>query len=729
MIDLIKRLCYQLSFFLRSPRIIQMESVECGSAALCILLRRYKKYATLEELRFSCGVSRDGVSSYNIVEAAKKYGFAAQGYEADFEELSFFPTPSILFWEQNHFVVLERILGKHVYINDPATGPRVISSREAKESYSGLVLCFEPTKEFIPGVAPPTLWGRIKARYKPVKTVLYCLLTMEFLTVLFSLTIPAFYQVFIDRFLQEGMPSWKGTFVSLLLGVVLISGAIAWVQGRMLNFIQTKFSIDFASEFFWHLLSLPSRFFSQRFGGEVLQRFKLNSRITSMVTQDLVLSGINLSFVLIYLAIIFHYSVAIGLLGLFAAGFNVAILIYISSQRTSQYALLQQCNARALGLSLDALENIEALKGVGEESFFFSRIGDAYAKSINASIKIERKDIWLSNLSGISQSLTTVGLLGLGTYEVMMGHFTIGMLISLQILLSNFLAPLAGIVSFSSEAQSIGTDLMRLDDVLKNPIDPMLEGRPDPSAGESPLKGRVEYSSVTFGYNPTEKPLVTDFSLVAEEGAMIGIVGEVGSGKSTLAKLGAGLYIPWKGRVLFDGKPIKEVSRELFSHSVAFVDQEISLFAGTVRENVSLWNKEVSLDQIQKACMRAHIHDEILTFPGGYEAELQEEALNLSAGQRQRLEIARALLFEPKVLFLDEAMNTLDSEVEEKILRSLREMGTTTFLISHRLSAVRNADQIIVVQNGKITEKGTHQELSSNRKYYSSQLTKELVSD
>ncbi len=711
----------------KTPRVIQMEAVECGAAALSIILGYYERFVSLEELRVMCGVSRDGVSAYNITQAAEHYGLEAVGYEMDVEDLQDILRPAILFWDHNHFVVLERIRGRKVYINDPATGPRRIDREELEQSYSGLVLECQPRKEFQKGGKDLSLLSRLIEKIIPFKEALIYLFFVQLSLVVIGLTAPVFSQIFIDKFLGETIPNWKSEFLLLIAGIMLFTGGITWIRGKFLNALQAKLSIRYSTEFLWHILRLPAVFFSQRSGGEVINRIGLNNRIATIFTGEVVINLISLSLVGVYVIIMFQYNVLLTLIAIFTAFINLSLLWYVNRTRIHAYARLQQEDAKTIGVSLDTLEHIEAIKTAANEAYFFSRIAGYYTRSINAFQSIRAKSNYLSTFSSFSQQLSTVLLLTIGCWEILHGRLTIGMLIAFQILLSSFLRPFNQLVSFGSEMQSVKVDLARVDDVLKNSPDPIVKERSLPEMPEEKLKGKIEFQHVTFGFSPLDEPFIEDFNLVVKAGEIVALVGPVGSGKTTLSRLATSLFQPSKGRVLYDGKDFTRISRTIFRNSLAAVDQQIHLFAGTIKENITLWDKNISDESVANAARNACIEKEILALPSGYQAPLLEEGQNLSQGQRQRIEIARALVLDPSILIMDEATNSLDAETEEELLQNLRERGCTCLIISHRLSTIKRADKILVLDRGKVVQVGTHQDLRKNPGLYKSLLEHEIT--
>lgn len=707
----------------KTPTVIQMEAVECGAAALGIILGYYGRYVPLEELRVSCGVSRDGVNAYNILKAAESYGLSGAGYEVDAKNITELQTPAILYWENNHFVVLEGIKHDRIFINDPATGPRVIHYNDFQRNFSRVALELKPTSTFQKKGSPSTIVEALKKRVAPFFSSIIYLFFIQICVVILGLAMPVFTQIFIDKILGESVFSWTWPFMGLLIALMFFMTFISLLQGNFLNGLQTKLTTYFSSDFLWHVLKLPMQFFSQRYGGEVINRMNLNNTIASTLTGQTVITVINLILVVGYAFIMLQYDVYITLIGITTAIFNLIVLYFFSRRRRNAYARIQQEQAKTIGISLDALQNIETIKITCNDNFFFTRIAEHYTKNINALQDIGKKDAWLFSLSSLSQQLSTVLLLGIGTWRVITGHLTIGMLIGLQILLGYFLKPFYQLVQFGTGMQTLRIDLNRIDDVLKNPTDPILKEFSTDS--NLSFNGDLEFKNVTFGYNPLAAPTIENFNLSIKKGQWVALVGSIGAGKTTIAKLACCLYQPWKGNVLYNGKERNEYTREKLMHSIACVDQEIFLFSGTVRDNLTMWNQAVPEEEMAKAAKDACIHNEIMARSDRYQALLLEAGVNFSAGQRQRLEIARALLMNPALLVMDEATSALDSDIEEQIMSNIRKRGCSCLFIAHRLSTIRQCEQIIVLDKGKIVQQGDFETLKATPGYFQQLLTSE----
>lgn len=704
---------------------IQMENSECGAAALGMILGYFGKHIPLEELREVCGVSRDGLSMEDLEIAASHYGLKSETYEADPNDLLTGPFPILLWWKANHFVVLEMVSNGKIYINDPAVGHRSLTFQELTKNFSGLVMEFQKGEQFQSSGKRETFLSRVKEKLQPFKKSLSYLFWIQVALTLLGLTIPVFAQVFIDQFFGSTLPTWDWDFLWLIFGVLILSAVLTYFQQIFLNFLQVRIAIRLSVQFLCHLLQLPALFFSQRFASELINRMKLNTRIGEVLTTGIVLNVLNLLLLSSYWIIMLFYNVTITLIAALIAIYNLALVWIIGKKRSNSYAKLQQSEAHAVSGSFDALEQIEAVKSNADENFFFTKIAGYYTENINSAQEIGKQDVWLSTLSTLSQYISTVVILAFGALEVIEGRLTIGKLIALQILYNNFLAPVTQLVSFSTEAQSVEVDLTRLDDVLHAQSDPILQFRKE-DALDTTLEGKLTFANVSFGYKPLYPPFINNLSFEVKKGERIGLTGTNGSGKTTLAKLIVSLLQPREGEILYDEKPYQEYTRMTLSRSFGYVDQMVSLFPGSVRENLTLWSGEISQEAMVEAAKLACIDDDISLLPEGYDSTVREEGINFSAGQKQRLEMARVLLKNPALLIFDEATNALDAEMEEKILENIKKLGITTFLISHRLSTLQHCDQIWVMDQGAVVQKGTHVQLAKEEGLYRNLLEFEL---
>lgn len=720
----LQKLLPRKSIRVKTPTLLQMEGVECGAAALGIILGYYDRIVPLPELRRECGVSRDGSKASNMLKAARSYGLQGKGFKKELKQLWELRPPYIVFWNFNHFIVVEGWNKQRVYLNDPGTGPRHVSLQEFDEGYTGVVLVIEPGAEFTKGGRKPSmilsLWSRLQGAGD---ALIYSMVAGFFLTIV-GLVIPVFSQVFVDDILVQGRQLWLRPLLVGMAIAAILQGSLTLLRLRYLRRLKIKLGVGMSSRFLWHILRLPVSFYAQRFAGEISNRTTLNDQVADVLAGRLATTIIDTFMVGFYALVMVQYDWVLTLMVVSFAAVNVLTLQWISRQRIDANQRLIQEYGKAAGLSIAALQSIETLKASGLESDFFSRWSGYYTKALNSQQELGVTNQIFSVLPTLLSALSGMFLLVVGGLRVMDGHLSIGMLIGFQGLMLGFQQPVNNLVNFGTTLQELEGNLIRLDDVLDNPIgEGVVETRLIASveAGEvnspsSPyllpkLQGYVELKNISFGYSRLEPALIENFNLSIKPGQRVALVGGSGSGKSTIAKLVSGLYQPWAGEICFDGKPRNQIHQQLLTNSVAMVEQEILLFGGTVRDNLTLWDTTVPDKSLMRACQDAAIADVILSMSGGFDAELIEGAANLSGGQRQRLEIARALVNNPSILVMDEATSALDAETEQIIDQNLRRRGCTCIIVAHRLSTIRDCDQIIVLERGKVVQQGTHQEL------------------
>ncbi|QLE54619.1 NHLP family bacteriocin export ABC transporter peptidase/permease/ATPase subunit [Nostoc sp. TCL26-01] len=694
----------------RTPTVLQMEAVECGAASLAIILAYYDRIVPLAELRIECGVSRDGSKASNVILAARRYGMEAAGFKIEqLEQLQELSPPYIVFWSFNHFLVVEGLSKHWVFLNDPATGPRKVDWEEFDQEFTGVVLVMEPGADFRKGGRKPSMILSLSDRLQgSIGAILYSILA-GLLLVLPGLAIPVFSQVFVDQILVENRTEWLRPLILGMFLTSLFQGLLTLLRLRYLRKLRIKLAVGMSTRFLWHILRLPVKFYAQRYAGEVSNRASLNDKVAQVLSGQLATTVIDGVMVLFYALVMFAYDGVLTLIGICFAAINGLALQWVARHRADANIRLVQDWGKADGVSIAALQSMETLKASALESDFFSRWSGYYAKAVSAQQELEVSNQILGVLPILLTSLTSMLILVVGGWRVMDGNLSIGMLVAFQSLMLSFQQPVNTLVDFGTTLQELAGDLNRLDDVLGNSLDPEVETRKQ--AEILNLKGCIDLRNITFGYSHVDPPLIENFSLSLQPGQRVALVGASGSGKSTLAKLICGLYQPWEGEILLDGTPRSEIAREVLASSLSLVEQDIFLFGGTVRENLTLWDDTVSDEQLVKACRDAAIHETVMTIPGGYDGELREGGVNLSGGQRQRLEIARALVKNPAILVMDEATSALDAQTEQIIVENLRQRNCSCILVAHRLSTIRDCDEIIVLEQGKVVQRGTHEEL------------------
>lgn len=702
------------------PTVLQMEGVECGAASLAMILAYFGKYIPLEELRIACGISRDGSKASNILKAARKYGFEAKGFRNEPESLKEMPMPVVVHWNFNHFLVVEGFKKGKVFLKDPASGSRVVTDEEFSKSFTGITLAFTPTPEFQKDRKKPSLISSLKRRLKGSETALIYVILVGLALVVPGLAIPVFSRVFVDDILLSGKYSWV---IPLLIGMgatAILRGLLTWLQQVYLLKLETKIAVTSSGQFLWHILRLPAEFFSQRFAGDITSRMQSNDNVAKLLSGKLATTALNLVMIIFYFALMLQYNVVLALVGLIIASVNFLYLKTVSVRRVDQNNKLLQDQGKVIGTGMVGLQIIETLKATGSESDFFAMWSGYQAKALNSEQNIGVSSQFLTAFPSFLTGINNAIVLALGGFLILEGQMTIGMLVAFQSLMASFMGPVTDMVGLGTELQEMQGEMNRLDDVLKYPIKKEIvdaDGENTCYTGEK-LEGFVELKQITFGYSSLEPSLIEDFSLKLRPGSRVALVGGSGSGKSTIAKIIAGIHSPWSGEIFFDGRPCAAFSKAVINNSLAMVDQEINMFQGTVRDNITLWDETISDAEMIRAAKDACIHDDITARSGGYDHLVEEGGKNFSGGQRQRLEIARALVQNPSIIIMDEATSALDPLTEKRVDENIRRRGCTCIIVAHRLSTIRDCDEIIVMEKGRIMERGTHDELKDNDGIY-----------
>jgi NHLM bacteriocin system ABC transporter peptidase/ATP-binding protein len=693
--------------------VLQMEAAECGSACLGMILGYFRRFVPPEELRVECGVSRDGSKASNVLKAARKYGLVAKGYKKEPQNLKTMRGPMIIHWNFNHFVVLEGFRGKRAFINDPAYGRRVVSEEEFDQSFTGVVLVFARDEGFKRGGQKRGILSSLKPRLKGAVGGVSFVFLAGLALVIPGLVIPVFSKVFVDNILLKGMKNWLSILLIAMAGTAIIRGFLVWLQEYFLLKLETKLALSGSSGFFWHVLRLPIEFFTQRYAGEIGNRVAINDSVASLIAGRLASSVLDLVLIIFYGALLIYYDLILTAAGVAIAVINLLFLRVTSNLIKDQNMRLLQDRGKIVGIAMGGLQLIETLKASGKESEFFTRWAGHQAKLMNSEQRMGETSNYLSAVPAFLATLNTAVILIVGGFRVLDGFITLGTLVAFQALMGSFLGPIERLVNLGAMLQQAKGELNRLDDVLNYKPDEYTSKAIDKveETENSKLEGALEIRDLSFGYNRMDAPLIESFDLSVRPGARVALVGASGSGKSTVAKLIAGLYEPWSGEILFDGKPRAEIPRSVITDSLAMVDQDIALFDGTVKENLTLWDTTVPDPDVVLAAKHAEIHEDISARTGGYEHMLEENGRNFSGGQRQRLEIARAMAKNPRILILDEATSALDPKTEQMVDENIRMRGCTCIVVAHRLSTIRDCDEIIVMDRGKIVERGTHEEL------------------
>ena len=709
------------------PLIMQMEALECGAACLAMVLAYFEKWVPLEQVRLDCGVSRDGSNMKNMYRAAENYGLEVHGYRMEpellKEQASF---PCIIHWEFNHFVVLDGFKKDKVVINDPARGVVQVPMDKFDESFTGMVLTFAPTEDFVPsGKRKSTLEFARKRLRGAGPAVAFVVLT-GVISSLFGIVNPVMSRIFFDRLLTGQAPEWLYPFIAALSVLTAFQIIVLWTQAIYNLKINGKMAIEGTAAFMWKVIKLPMRFFSQRMTGDILQRHGTNASIAGTLVNTVAPLAINTAMMVFYLAVMLHYSVVMTLVGIFSLSINMVVARYLSNRRISISRVQMRDEGKLASSTLAGISMAETIKASGAEAGFF-RKWSGYQAAVNTQrVKYTTLNSKIGLIPQFLSTATNYLVLFLGVVLSMSGDFTIGMIVTFQGLLGSFMGPAQTLLEAGQTIQEMRVDMERVEDVMEAPDDPVLQYGSECKDGNcTKLSGEVELRHVTFGYSPLDSPTVTDFSMHVKAGGWVAIVGASGCGKSTVSKLTTGLYQPWEGEILFDGKPIGQIPRNIFTGSVAMVDQDIVLFEDTIANNIRMWDSTVEDSEMVSAAQDAQIHEEILQRPGGYQGKLTENGKDLSGGQRQRLEIARVLAQEPSVIIMDEATSALDAKTEHEVVKAIHNRGITCIVVAHRLSTIRDCDEIIVLDKGKIVERGSHGELYAKNGIYAELVTSE----
>lgn len=698
----------------RTPTVLQMEAVECGAASLAMVLGHHGRHVPLEELRIACGVSRDGSRASNVLKAARSYGLNAKGMQMEPAALAEVQGPAILFWEFNHYVVYDGMgsrLGRQVvYINDPAKGRRVVSMEDFDSSFTGVVLTFDVGSTFRKGGRKPGVMSAMPARLRGTSGTMLAALVASFLLVVVGASVPALSRTYIDMFLLGNQTSVLGVlFASMGSAVVLTAVLTALQQANLLRgrIISSTLS---SARFLRHLLRLPVTFFAQRNPADLVQRLQSNDAVAETLARDLAAAGVDTVVVVLYAFLLWTYDPQLTIVGVLIALLNVIAMRIVIRIRATDTQKLRADSAQLTNTSYSGLQLIETMKATGGENGYFRRWAGQHATTLDTQQRLGVPSAALAVVAPTLAALNSAMILLIGGMRAVEGHLSVGLLVAFQALVTSFTAPITRLNGVAGRIQDFAADVARLKDVESFPVDSLYTRR-QPDASTRRLKGHVTLENITFGYNPLDKPLLTDFSLSVGPGHQVALVGGSGSGKSTVSRLISGLYSPWEGTIRIDGQRLDEISRSALSASVSFVDQDIFLFEGTVRDNVALWDPSITDEAVVAALQDAAIHDAISRRPGGIHSRVEQDGRNFSGGQRQRLEIARALVRRPSILVLDEVTSALDAETEQTIIDNLRRRGCACVVIAHRLSTVRDSDEIVVLDRGTVVERGRHEDL------------------
>lgn len=709
------------------PVVMQMEALECGAASLAMILAYYEKWIPLEQVRADCGVSRDGSNAKNVLKAARSYGLTAKGYRYEPEDLKKNGTfPCIIHWNFNHFVVLNGFKGNKAYLNDPAKGSYAVSMETFDKSFTGICLMFQPSENFEPGGKPKSVMAFVKKRLKGTGTAVAFVVLTSIITSLIGVISPVFSRIFLDRLLTGENPEWFMPFIVALGGLGAVQLIVEWIQTVYSLKINGKLAIVGNTEYMWKVLRMPMEFFSQRMAGDIQQRQTMNASVAQSLVQTFAPLALNTIMMFFYLIVMIRYNLVLTLVGIASILINVAVSRIISKKQINITRVQMRDAGKLAGATVAGIEMIETIKASGAENGFFEKWA-GYQASVNTQqVKFQKLNQYLGMIPSFVSSLANIVVLSLGVYFTINNEFTVGMIMAFQGFLGSFTAPAQTLISAGQTLQEMRTQMERIEDVMEYPTDVNYDhDEIDENAEYDKLSGNVELKHVTFGYSRLADPLIRDFNLTLKTGSRVAFVGTSGCGKSTLSKLISGLYQPWSGEILFDGKPIHKIDRSVFTGSLAVVDQDIILFEDTIANNIKMWDSSIEDFEMIMAARDAQLHEDIMQRDGGYNYKITEGGKDFSGGQRQRMEIARVLAQDPTIIILDEATSALDAKTEYEVVKSIKDRGITCIVVAHRLSTIRDCDEIIVLDNGNVVERGTHEELYAKNGIYTALITNE----
>lgn len=697
------------------PVIMQMEALECGAACLAMVMAYYDKWVPLEQVRVDCGVSRDGSNARNVLVAARSYGFSASGYRLnpdDFKINGRFPC--IIHWNFNHFVVLNGFKNGKAILNDPARGTYAVSMEEFDNSYTGICLMIEPGEGFVPGGKPKSILKFVTSRLKGTGTAIAFVVLSSLIAVLIDIIRPGFSRMFMDRLLTGQNPGWFYPFLTGLTVVSLVQIFVSAVQTVYSNKINGKMAVVGNMTFLWKVLHMPMEFFSQRLAGDIQSRQNSNAGIAESLINTFAPLSLNFIMMVFYLVVMIRYSWVLTLVGISSIVVNLFLSRIISDKRVNLSRVQMRDAAKLSASTVAGIEMIETIKSSGAENGYFEKWA-GYQASVNTqSVKFTKVNLYLTMLPTLVSELTNTVVLMLGAYFAIKGNFTVGMIVAFQGYLGSFSAPASSLISAGQSVLEMRTAMERIEDVMQYPSDVCHENHSesnDETVSYAKLSGNIELKNVTFGYSRLAEPLIRDFSMTLRQGERVAFVGASGCGKSTLSKLISGLYQPWSGEILFDGKSISQIDRSVFTGSVAVVDQDVILFEDTIASNIKMWDDSIEDFEMILAARDAQIHEDIMHRDGGYRYKLSEGGKDFSGGQRQRMDIARVLAQDPTIIIMDEATSALDAKTEYDVVNAIKDRGITCIVVAHRLSTIRDCDEIIVLDHGRVVERGKHDEL------------------
>ncbi|WP_044956969.1 NHLP family bacteriocin export ABC transporter peptidase/permease/ATPase subunit [Butyrivibrio sp. LC3010] len=713
----------------RVPVIMQMEALECGAACLCMVMAYYNMWIPLEQMRVDCGVSRDGSNAKYILTAARKYGFEAKGFRYEIDEIKEAGLfPCIIHWNFDHFVVLNGFRNGFAYINDPARGEVKITMDEFDNSFTGVCLRIIPGENFVPGGNKKSIIAYAAKRLKGAKKAILLVALTGIISYMIEVINPVMTRVFMDRLLTGINRSWLNPFIAIMVVLAVLQIISEFISKIYFLKINGKLASIGATTYMWKVLRLPIEFFSQRMAGDIIMREEVNEYIAATLVDTVAPLFLNTIMMLVYLVVMLRFSVGLTFIGILTIVINLLVASYISQKRINLTRVQMRDEGKLLSATISGIEMAETIKSSGAENGFFQKWA-GYQASVQAqNVKYSTLDAYLGVIPPLLADIANYLVLTLGVFLTMRGDFTVGMIIAFQGFLSLFMQPANMLITSGQSILEMRTDMERVSDVMEYPEDDVFkeETIEDIEDGTfSKLTGAIEIKNLSFGYSRLKEPLIKDFSLSVKPGQRIALVGKSGCGKSTIAGLISGLYKPWSGDIRFDGKSINEIQTSVFKGSVAVAAQDIGLFEDTIENNIKMWDESIEDFEMILAARDAGIHEKIISRPSSYRSRLLEGGKDMSGGEKQRLEIARVLARDPSIIILDEATSALDAKTEYEVVKAIKNRGLTCIVVAHRLSTIRDCDDILVMDNGVVVERGTHEELMKLNGFYKDLVTVE----
>ncbi|GGK97796.1 NHLP family bacteriocin export ABC transporter peptidase/permease/ATPase [Sphaerisporangium melleum] len=703
---------------MRTERRPQMEDADCGPACLSMIFAHHGLRVPLHEIRERTGVGRDGLTGVGIKRAAEEYGFTVAAFRVEADDLETYPVPSMIFVDRRHYVVLEGMRKRWAYINDPAVGRIRLSREEFRRRYSGIALVPRPGEDFTPGGARFPIARSALAKVRPYLTALLAIAVMAFMLALPAAATALLTRLLLGRVLVAGDTAWSAPALLGLLGCVGFTLAGTWAQQRLLTAVQMAMAADLSGRYVWRLLRLPGDHFHRRGIGGLVTRTSFGAGLALLLSDRVTAVIAAVLTMVVHSSILFAFHPAFAAVAALLAAVNLLAMRAVARRAAPHQQRLLFDEHRRDNMAFNGVSMAESLKADGAENWFFAKWAGLSARAMSAAQDLMRVTQALMVVPAALGSLAGTAMVITGGVLVARGEVSMETVIAAQLLVGAFLVPVSSLVGIGAESQVVVAQTSMLDDTLCAAVDPRHAEPPAAPSGAGGLRGEVEFREVTFGYDLQRGPVIEGLSFRAEPGQRVAIVGRTGSGKSTVARLLTGAVRPWSGEVRLDGTARDETPRETLTTSVGYVEQNLQVFEGTVADNLTLWDPTVPGYRLHRAMADAGIA-EVVHHRGGLSGGwIQERGRNLSGGERQRLEIARALALSPSVLVLDEATSALDADTEALVDANLKARGCTCVVIAHRLSTVRDSDLILVLDRGKVVQRGTHAELIAEDGHY-----------